>query len=228
MRKQRPSPKEETLRAQKSDSGEVSHDASAESPTPFFPDHPDSSQQVLGRETLRAYMLTHSLKGARMLKKRSRGMGKPEEITSPLDPEVKFRIKHVGVGEMIDHRDSNAKVKYITRDGGENGLEYISEREFPEGTAQMETVLRCLHSWDIADEQTGLEAPISEDTITAYLDPEEFDFILEECLRINPILTGVGGRKRKTEKTTSTTDRSPDGEDESPAIRPDVPAGLLS
>lgn len=181
----------------------------------------------LDRETLRAYMLTHSVKGTRMLKKRSRGMGKPEEVASPLDPEVKFYIKHVGVGETIEHRDANAKVRYTTRDG-DNGIEYISEREFPEGTSQMETLLRCLVKWDIADEQTGLEAPITEDNIIAYLDPEEFDFLYEKCLEFNPILTGVGNRKRKTEKAPQTPDRSAHGEDDTSAVRPDVPEGLLS
>lgn len=198
-------------------------DSSSKLHTRFFPDRGLELTSAIDRETLRAYMLTHSLKGARMLKKRSRGMGKPEEVASPLDPDVKFRIKHIGVGEMIEHRDSNAKVRYTTRDG-DNGIEYISEREFPEGTGQMETILRCLAGWDIADEVTGLEASIDEANVNAYLDPEEFDFVYQKCLEINPILLGVGGRKRKINSDPGPTDRSTDGEDDPSAVRPLLPA----
>lgn len=183
--------------------------------------------QVWNREAVRAYMLTHLMKGSKVMPKRSRHISKTVEEKSPLDPRVRFMIKRVGTREMIEHRDDNAVVRYISRDTG-NGVEYLSEKEYPEGTRQLETILRCLQSWNITDEQDQ-PVPIDEDTLRDYLDPEEFDFLHEKCLLHNPILAGVAARKSSTESTPKTSDGSDAGKDEPPAIRLAVPEpGVLA
>lgn len=157
------------------------------------PASPGESTWPEDRDALRRHMVAHSIKGAKMPKTRSPYIGEIEEVTSPVDAEVTFGLKHIGTREMVSYRDRNSVVRYITRNG-DNGDEYISEKEFPAGTGQVDTIYLCLARWNLTNDQ-GIPLTITHDTIQDYLSPEELDFLFAECHRINPILLGIETRK---------------------------------
>jgi hypothetical protein len=206
-----------------------SADSLSNAGTPPLPGNGSAGQdeQGISREVLRAYMVTHSKKGSKIMPKRSKkSSGKPELFKSPHDPKTEFRIKHVGTREMVEARDDSAIVRYVTRDTG-NGVEYISEKEFPEGTRQLQTIVRCLASWNILDED-GNPVAIDEDNVMEYIDAEEeFDALYDKCVEVNPCLLGVNARKSRLKSDPPTPGGSADGEDDAPAIRDDVSPELL-
>ena len=130
-----------------------------------------------------------------MLVQRTPFVGAAEKVQSPVNPEVEFGIKRVGNREVMAHRDKNASIRYIQREGSD---EYISEKDYPVGTLRVDTVALCLESWNIADAQ-GNPVKIDKESILSYLDPEELDFLNDKALEINPILAG-----RQLKKTTRT------------------------
>ena len=148
----------------------------------------------LSREDLLAFMRVHSLKGSKMLKTRTATIGSSKIVHSPDDPDITFAIRRVGVPEVIAYRNRNSKVTYTTRNG-ENGDEYLTEKEFPQGTGQLETLLLCLEDWDIANE-SGEKRPITEENIQRYLNPREFDYLFDQCHEVNPILQGTAAQKK--------------------------------
>lgn len=165
------------------------------------------------REERRAWMITHSLKGNKMLKKRVPYVAGTVEVTSPDDPEVKFHLKKIGNRELIAYRDRDKVIRYTTRNSV-NGEEYVSEKEYPRGSNQLDTILLCLDSWDIAHPDTGQQLPITLDTLVDYLSTEELDFLFDQCFEVNPVLSGIGARKKSTEGGTTTTTGSTEGGDD--------------
>jgi hypothetical protein len=211
---------------------EYHQDIQTEPAVPPFPDTavpqalttqgetPTWNSPISDRETLRLMMVAHSKRGSKLLKKRSKFIGEIEQVTSPSDPEVSFGIKRIGTREMIAYRNRNSKVSYITR-SGDSGEEYITERSFPAGDGEIDTIYLCLARWDLADEN-NIPIPITHESIQDYLSPEEVDFLFTESHRVNPILLGADTQK-KTESTTQDATGSADGGDESPAVHPLVP-----
>jgi hypothetical protein len=165
------------------------------------------------REERRAWMIAHSLKGYKMLKKRVPYVAGTIEVASPDDPEVKFRLKKIGNRELIAYRDRDKVIRYTTRNS-ENGEEYVSEKEYPRGSNQLDTILLCLDSWDIAHPDNGLQLPITLDTLVDYLSTEELDFLFDQCFEVNPVLLGVGARKKSAENSASTTTGSTESGDD--------------
>lgn len=145
------------------------------------------------RQQLRQYILTHSLKGAKMFKTRTPFIGQVETVPSPEDPDIEFGIKRVGNREVMIHRDRNAAVRYIQRDTA-NGEEFISEKDYPVGSMTLDTVSLCLASWNIADEK-GQVVPINRDTIQDYTSPVELNFLYEKIHEFNPVLSGKTEQK---------------------------------
>jgi len=117
------------------------------------------------------------------------------EVPSPLNDEVVFCLKRVDIRKLIAHRNRNAVVRYITRNG-EDEPEYVTEREYPNGSNEFDTVALFLADWNIADAETGVKVPIDEEAIHEYVKPEELDYLFLQCHEINPILSGAEPRKK--------------------------------
>lgn len=126
-----------------------------------------------------------------MLKVRTPFVGEVVTVKSPSDPEVEFGLKRVGNREVMAHRDRNAAVRYIQRTDTD---EFISEKDYPVGTMKVDTVLLCLESWNVANDQHQV-VKIDREAILSYLTPEELDFLYDQALEINPILSGREARK---------------------------------
>lgn len=173
------------------------------------------------REELRERMITHSLKGFKMLKKRMPYTASTVEFSSPDDTSVKFRIKKIGNRELIAYRDRDALIRYTTRNG-DSGEEYISEKEYPRGSNQLDTILLCLSGWDIADPNTNQELAITRDTLIDYLSTEELDFLFDQCFEVNPVLSGIAGRKKSLESGPSAPVGSTPTQDEPSGVHPVV------
>jgi len=129
-----------------------------------------------------------------MFVQRTPFVGAAETVKSPVNPEVEFGVKRVGNREVMEHRDKNASIRYIQREGSD---EYISEKDYPVGTLRVDTVVLCLESWNISD-TNGNPVKITKESILSYLDPEELDFLNDEALRINPILAGQAAKKNNS------------------------------
>lgn len=180
-------------------------------------------QAVWDRENLRQWMVTHLVKGSKMLKKRVPYIASTVPVSSPEDPEVTFDIKKIGLKELISYRDRDAVTRYLARDG-ENGDEFVTEKEYPRGSNQLDTIQICLGGWNLTDPQTGPGVlPITRENIIAYLTPDELDFLFDECFRINPILLDQAKRKKNPEGTTTTTGGSTQGGTESSSVHTAVP-----
>lgn len=178
------------------------------------PDLAEWLTSPLTREERRAWMIAHSLKGYKMLKKRVPYVASTVEVVSPDDPDVTFRIKKVGNRELIAYRDRDKVIRYTTRNSV-NGEEYVSEKEYPRGSNQLDTILLCLDSWDLAQDN-GQMLPITLDNMIDYLSTEELDFLFDQCFEVNPVLSGIGARKKSVENgTTTTTSSAESGDDAS-------------
>ena len=162
-----------------------------------------------------------------MLKKRVPYLPSIVEVPSPDDPAVHFRIKKIGNRELIAYRDRDALIRYTTRDGA-SGEEYISEKEYPRGSNQLETILLCLDSWDIADHETGKQLPVTRNNLTDYLSTEELDFLYDQCFEVNPVLSGIAARKKSPEKRPAPTTGGTDSGDEPQELSDGVSERSLS
>lgn len=128
------------------------------------------------------------------LKARSPFVGQVETVTSPDDPDIQFGLKRVGNREIMIHRDRNAAVRYIQRDGAD---EFVSEKDYPLGSMKIDTITLCLDSWNLCLDENALRPlPVTQENILAYLSPTEVDFLYEQAIEINPIL-GPGGKDER-------------------------------
>lgn len=125
-----------------------------------------------------------------MMKARTPFVGEVVTVTSPDDSEVTFGIKRVGNREVMIHRDRNAAVRYIQRDGAD---EFISEKDYPIGSMKVDTVSLCLASWNLCTQDMQPLA-VNQENILAYLTVDEVDFLYDQVLEINPILSPNGGK----------------------------------
>lgn len=109
--------------------------------------------------------------------------GQITTVTSPIDPDVTFDIKKCGVAENIARQNLSSKVRYIQEDVTGN---IVSERDFPMGDLQLETIFLALAGWNLTDENERAIA-VTRPNIEKYLAPKEFDFLYQQTLEINPI-----------------------------------------
>lgn len=167
----------------------------------------------LTRGELRAYMVTHSIKGKKYMPRRSPFVGDTKAFASPIDSTTQFVIRRLSVAQVMTYRDRNSVVRYVTEE--ESG-KYMTERDYPAGTMNVDLAALGLASWNIQD-MNGNNIPVSEETIKTYLDPEELDFIAEKVLEINPILSSRGNQKSGTgESTPAPTGSTASGDDTPP------------
>jgi hypothetical protein len=120
-------------------------------------------------------------------------IGQITEFASPEDPQVTFGFKRCGVAENIQRQNLASKVRYVQND--DDG-QIVSERDFPMGSLQLETILLALASWNLQDENERV-IPISKKSLTQYLSPKEFDFCYAKALEVNPIWAPGGEDETK-------------------------------
>lgn len=180
----------------------------------------DVSPQLVGdnvpltRDKLHEYMLANSIKGNKIMPRRSPFIGDTKTFVSPIDKTTQFVIRRLSVAQVMSYRDRNSVVRYVTEE--ESG-KYTTERDYPAGTMNVDLAALGLASWNIQD-TNGNDIKVAEDTIKAYLDPEELDFIAEKVLEINPILSNRERQKSKTESDPLTTTGSGTGGNEPSSV----------
>jgi hypothetical protein len=115
------------------------------------------------------------------------------DFESPVHAGTVFGIKRVSIAENIKRQNLASKVRYVQND--ESG-ELVSERDFPMGTLQLETVGMTLAAWNIHDENDH-PVPITLKTIQEWLEPREFDFLYSKALEVNPMWAPGGDSDTK-------------------------------
>ncbi len=121
-------------------------------------------------------------------------IGNTKTITSPIDAQRTFDIKRFGLREKLERQNLSSTVRYVDR--GQNGdTDMVTERDYPVGSMNLATVRLGLAAWNLEDEQQR-PIPITEGTIQDYLDPQEFDFLLNTINDFNPVIANVDDTKK--------------------------------
>jgi hypothetical protein len=105
---------------------------------------------------------------------------------SPVRPEIELQFKRCGVAENIQRANMASKVRYIQEDGTDK---VISERDFPMGDLQLETIFLALADWNLGDEN-GNAIKVTRSNIVKYLEPKEFPWAYKLALEVNPAWAG--------------------------------------
>jgi hypothetical protein len=131
-------------------------------------------------------------------------------VRSPADENILFVLRRMGNRERIRRQNMFQSMRYITEEVTGRS---IVERDVPMGEIAVQDVLMGLSDWNLTD-QAGRPLPITEDTIQDYLEPEEFDFVLDEIRLLNPVVFGGTGERRDGPK--GQTDQNPEWGSQSP------------
>lgn len=170
-------------------------------PTPLFDDEEEPSWD---RARLKDFMRAHSLSSA--LSSDSLGdsdlsavhtrrpfVGELKTFPSPEDPETTFTFKRCGVRENIARRNLVSTVRYIQDEGSDR---LITERDYPSGSLDLQTILFALVDWNIHDDNKN-KITINEQTVQDWLSPNEYDFVLRMAYEVNPMWLGRGEEEVK-------------------------------
>lgn len=122
-------------------------------------------------------------------------VGELKEFSSPTDPETTFYIKRCGVRENITRRNLSSTVRYIQDEGSER---LVTERDYPSGTLELQTLLLALADWNICDEQKN-KVMITEENLQIWLAPQEYDFLVRKVFEVNPMWRGGGEEETKND-----------------------------
>lgn len=117
-------------------------------------------------------------------------IGELVTVESPTDPTFTFDLKRCGVNENIKRMNLASTMRYVEQ--AESG-KVITERDYPMGSMRVDTVMLALAGWNITND-AGSPIPITRETVQAYLDPKEFDFLYDKIIEINP-MWGSGGEE---------------------------------
>src|SRR5258708_353788 len=151
--------------------------------------HFQNGEPAWRKPKVRAFMRTHSLRGASPLSAsvnvRTPFVGELKTITLP-DGVTEVTVKRCTVRENIARKNLASTVRYI--DELKTGR-YVTEKDYPVGELELETVFLGLHSWNIHDSNKN-PVPLTRDNIQLYLTQEEYDLVYREVLKMNPIWTG--------------------------------------
>jgi hypothetical protein len=159
-------------------------------------------------------MISNSIKGNKIMPKRSPFVGDTKTFASPIDSATQFVIRRLSVIQVMSYRDRNSVVRYVTEE--ESG-KYTTERDYPSGTMNVDLATLGLASWNIQD-MDGKDVPVSDAAIKTYLDPEELDFIAEKVQELNPILSSRERQKSAATEDTETTTGSGSGGNDTPPV----------
>ena len=111
---------------------------------------------------------------------------KTKEITFPADPEygetedTVFTIKRATNAEDVQRANLFSKVRFVYDADG-----YSTERDYPEGDMQMETIRLCLVDWNLCDEK-GNKLPVTVPNMNTWLKATERKKLYSEILDFNP------------------------------------------
>lgn len=149
---------------------------------------PEVLSAPLARDEVKAYMRAHVITprtpgDPTVSKVRTPFVGEAKTYDSPDDPDVQFTFKRCGVAENIRRQNLASKIRYIESDD-ESG-KMISERDFPMGSLQLETILLAMTGWNLIDENSR-PVPLNKSTVQSHLSSAEFDFCYRMALAVNP------------------------------------------
>lgn len=100
-----------------------------------------------------------------------------------------FVIKRASNSEDVERANLFSTWRTIYQEDG-----MITERDYPPGDIQMETIRLCLVDWNLEDEKNN-KIPINAQTILKFIWPEERVKLYEEILDFNP--TWRGGKEEE-------------------------------
>lgn len=109
------------------------------------------------------------------------------DLQSPSDPEVNFKIKKATNREDVERKNFSSKIRFISNQ--EDGENVITERDFPTGDLEIETIKLCLVDWNLEFAE-GKKLPITINNIKDYLTPEERQFLYDSIIEFNPLWSG--------------------------------------
>jgi hypothetical protein len=61
------------------------------------------------------------------------------------------------------------------------------------GQLRLQTVLLVADGWNVSPTEEASPYPLTEDTLVEYLEPEAFEYIYNEILKLNPVWGGSEG-----------------------------------
>lgn len=123
--------------------------------------------------------------------RRSPYLGKivPFVLPSTLDEDPELQVvvelKKFTLKDRLELEDAASTMRFIERAGQKgSGPEYVTERDVPMGTTKLARVKAGIHAWNISD-QDGNPVKITEKHIQDYLEPSDFDAVLDEVNKLN-------------------------------------------
>ena len=128
---------------------------------------------------------------------RRRGGTKQIEVTSPFENAFTAVIKRATNREDVARVNMFSKLRQITNAGRPD--EIVIERDYEAGTVQVDTILLCLVSWDITDED-GRVYPINEDNLLDLITGAERRWLFDKIMEFNPIWRGEDEEKLDSEE----------------------------
>lgn len=118
---------------------------------------------------------------------RKPGVRKTIEITSPFDNPFVAEIARASNREDVGRMNMFGKVRIVQNQNTPD--EIVTERDYPMGDVQIDTILLCLVKWDITDD-TGRVYPINRDNLLDLISGQERRWLHDQIMDFNPIWKG--------------------------------------
>ena len=132
---------------------------------------------------------------------RKKGMQKTKTVTLTYDPTAQFTIKKASNRDDIERSNLFSKMRMIQNFGSPEEL--ITERDIPNGDLQLATILMCLVSWNLEDENKRTYE-VNEENVVELLTAPERRALYTEILDFNPIWKGEEEGKDDSEESSET------------------------
>lgn len=114
------------------------------------------------------------------------GLGIPIEEG---DERTIFTLRFADGRAYVSRANIFSKVSYKTED--ESGIS-TTERDFPMGDLQLETLMLVFHSWNLKPAIDSVPYPITHKNIMALMAPEEIKWLYDHAITMNTCWGGAG------------------------------------
>jgi len=132
---------------------------------------------------------------------RGDSLKREKTLIPPMTPGLELTVKYADNRAVVLRQNLFDTVRYIQRIGDE---ETVTERRFPMGDLRIRTIELVLVRWNNSRAADAPPIPITEDTILDELSPEEFEWLYNQILEMNPVWGGVEGEKSDSSDTGTT------------------------
>jgi hypothetical protein len=103
--------------------------------------------------------------------------------------KIEYTVKYADGRAYVSRANIFSKVSYTTED--ETGVTK-TERDFPMGELQLETLMLVLKEWNLTNEK-GVPYRITHANIMEYMDPEEIKWLYSHVIEMNGCWGGGNG-----------------------------------